>query len=190
MADAVSLQGKQQGAMSTLSLLLLFLLSITSFAFGSLYFEAQHKVKLLSAEVKQLQSSQVLLMVADEQAEVVAKWMQNNPHFVQPAIDKAKQGGSQALAIGPGGTERPPIIPNTVSKAQVGDNPKVAPVPVKAIAREADVVENHKKRPLKEKPVNQVPVRPKSAVTLEETDDGVKLISLPHGGVRVTTRDP
>lgn len=216
----------QRGAMSTLSLLLTFLLSITTFTFGSLYFEQVHKVKSLSAEVKQLKQSQVLLMVPDEQAEAMANWMANNPHFVQSFVDKAKQGESTVLPIGPGIQQKQSdqektkglMMPDagSASKSELEPKPKpkhkqapessnrltpakVNPASSGALAKMTSTA-NASPEPLAER--EAVPEHaglikfsskeraPKKAVTLTETAEGVKLISLPHGGIRVTTREP
>ncbi|ABZ76036.1 conserved hypothetical protein [Shewanella halifaxensis HAW-EB4] len=226
----------QRGEMNTLSLLLLFLLSIASFTFGSLYFESQHKNKLLSSEVQKLKNSQVLLMVPDEQAEVMANWMANNPHFVQSFVDKAKQGEATVLPIGPGAhqgeqSQLPLTSHNGDESASVNTSEKViqgalvkppegkqalratlntAPAE-KVTIKKSEPVENeasNDKSSLAEPSAQIEPSAQKEAsdikqngnhnakskviktVTVIEGDDGVKLISLPHGGIRVTTREP
>ncbi|MCG9729287.1 hypothetical protein L1D44_05435 [Shewanella sp. Isolate13] len=216
----------QRGGMSTLSLLLMFLLSVTTFVFGSLYFEQVHKVKSLSAEVKQLKQSQVLLMVPDDQAEVMANWMANNPHFVQSFVDKAKQGESTVLPIGPG-IEQKPLNQELRTKAnglmtpgsgQAQEHKQESETPNKLIATHVNSAsseelppnstakqeliapsKNNKvtstATPEQEKTTSKVDLNmsnrhPQKQITLTETAEGVKLISLPHGGIRVTTREP
>ncbi|GIU36226.1 hypothetical protein L2719_19505 [Shewanella schlegeliana] len=217
---------QQRGAMNTLSLLVMFLLSIATFTFGSLYFEQLHKIKSLSAEVKQLKDSQVLLMVPDEQAEVMANWMANNPHFVQSFVDKAKQGESTVLPIGPGIQQTPTnqsqsakgnhlqmsdssdeLDPESEpeSRAQLS-GAKVNSAPTGTLSQKSTIhksqsepMQNNKamtnSKPEQTKSISKVVTNtsnrlPQKSVTLTETADGVKLISLPHGGIRVTTREP
>ncbi|WP_299807146.1 hypothetical protein [uncultured Shewanella sp.] len=230
MAKAVMRQSDilQRGEINTLSLLLLFLLSIASFTFGSLYFESQHKNKLLSSEVQKLKSSQVLLMVPDEQAEVMAIWMAENPHFVSTFVDKATQGESTVLPIGPGAmlqslgqsaSSQPSEL--IVEKLKSESVSRQEAIKVKALSEKdneqasngatakteqqqtvallqepyiaAELMdkteERHSPSQVKDTAFSGKRVA-KQAVTLSESADGVKLISLPHGGIRVTTREP
>ena len=194
----------QRGEVNTLSLLLMFLLSIASFTFGSLYFESQHKNKLLTNEVQKLQSSQILLMVPDEQAEVMANWMAENPHFVQSFVDKALQGESTVLPIGPGVTQATQVKQLTQATKVKPETP-AQPTSHLDETRSVNKTLKHKAetsdKPLAiQQGVNRAlntelvkhndMSRQASAVTVLESDDGVKLISLPHGGIRVTTREP
>ncbi|MGS0682896.1 hypothetical protein ACVBIL_17290 [Shewanella sp. 125m-7] len=196
---------QQRGEMNTLSLLILFLLSIASFTFGSLYFESQHKNKLLSSEVQKLKNSQVLLMVPDEQAEVMANWMAENPHFVQSFVDKAKQGESTVLPIGPGinqAEQAQTQRPKTQRPYMSTDVQQVSNKTVSASSVEKERL-NNQSQLAESATKNKVGVannnnnntsannlqQPKS-VKVNEREDGVKLISLPHGGIRVTTREP
>ncbi|MCL1050679.1 hypothetical protein L2755_13760 [Shewanella abyssi] len=95
-----------KGAVNTVSLLLIFLLSIAAFSLGSLYFELRYKHQLLVAEVAQLKDSQILFMVPDEQAEVMANWMAENPVFVQSFIARARKGEITTMPIGDGSVEQ------------------------------------------------------------------------------------
>ncbi|GIU09976.1 MULTISPECIES: hypothetical protein [unclassified Shewanella] len=228
MAKALLKQSSilQRGEINTLSLLLMFLLSIASFTFGSLYFEAKHKNKLLSSEVQKLKNSQVLLMVPDEQAEVMANWMAENPDFVSSFVDKAKQGESTVLPIGPGAqqsssqsvsskssgladdeqqkqsvTQQKPVKPvsekeQEQEKSSNGVIAKTEQKHTAAILSELDrdavltVTDEERSNAakMKDSAFNSTRVV-KQAVMLNESPDGVKLISLPHGGIRVTTRE-
>ncbi len=174
----------QRGEINTLSLLLMFLLSIASFTFGSLYFESQHKNKLLSSEVQKLKNSQVLLMVPDKQAEVMAKWMAENPHFVSSFVDKAKQGESTVLPIGPGALQQSSGRSVSLQSSDlVAGERKAASISLQQPKKIKPILEQQ------QTPKSTAPA-PKQSITLSESADGVKLISLPHGGIRVTTREP
>ena len=195
----------QRGASNTLLLLAIFLLSVTAFSFGSLYFDSQHKVKVLTAEVNELTKSQVLLMVPDEQAAVMANWMANNPEFVQGFVDKARKGEATVLPIGPGAARE--VVDSKALNQQKAQHAAQSSAPVaregyfngseqaidKLVESEADdlkpstVSKDIKSQIAANDAVNQHPAQ---AVTVLESDDGVKLIRLPHGGVRVTTREP
>ena len=226
MAKALLKQSSilQRGEINTLSLLLMFLLSIASFTFGSLYFEAQHKNKLLSSEVQKLKNSQVLLMVPDEQAELMANWMAENPDFVSSFVEKAKQGESTVLPLGPGAqqpssqsvssksrgladdeqqkqsvTQQKPVKPVSTKEQEKrlnGASAKTEQKHTAAILSELDrdavltVTDEERSNAakMKDSAFNSTRVV-KQAVMLNESPDGVKLISLPHGGIRVTTRE-
>ncbi|MCK8043325.1 hypothetical protein MSG37_00360 [Shewanella sp. 1CM18E] len=208
----------QRGEINTLSLLAIFLLSVTAVSFGSLYFDSQHKNKLLTAEVAELKNSQVLLMVPDEQAAVMADWMANNPQFVQSFVEKARKGESTVLPIGPGvgnnsanissvtepnnhaaqayaqrqtqpqkqvrqQVEEQTVLPSNLSEQKVPQPNTNLAKPYSEKASTVSVESNAVIKNAKHEP-------PSKAVTVEESEDGVKLIRLPHGGVRVTTREP
>lgn len=215
---------QQRGEINTLVLLLMFLLSIASFTFGSLYFESLHKNKLLTNEVQNLKNSQVLLMVPDEQAEVMANWMAENPHFVRSFVDNAKQGESTILPIGPGaqqqsssqavslkssdlvvdeskaesGSRQEPVKVNSLLEPEQKKAPNnvIANAEQQAVVSERDITAGLSDKPEERNTPSNMNAAfsskrvPKHAVTLTETPDGVKLISLPHGGIRVTTREP
>ncbi|MCL1139613.1 hypothetical protein [Shewanella pneumatophori] len=208
----------QRGEINTFSLLTIFLLSVTAVSFGSLYFDSQHKNKLLSAEVTELKNSQVLLMVPDEQAAVMADWMANNPQFVQSFVEKARKGESTVLPIGPGvsknsannsgATERNNHAAQASSQRQAQPKKQAQEqvedqVVLQSKLSNQEVLQPNTNvaKPNTEK-VSTVSVKsnaglrnvrqdePSKAVTVVESEDGVKLIRLPHGGVRVTTREP
>ncbi|MEZ9596473.1 hypothetical protein AB4298_17750 [Shewanella sp. 10N.261.52.F9] len=203
---------RQRGAVNTFSLLIMFLLSISCFTFGSLYFESSHKNKLLSAEVDKLKDSQVLLMVPDEQAEVMANWMANNPDFVQSFIEKARQGETTLLPIGPGVEQPVSHIGNsqqasieqavdqkaakTLNKSKTMEQDYAQETERSAAIKPLEVKPSQEKAGVSNKASNALQAKTQStepvtkAVTLTETDDGVKMIRLPHGGVLITTREP
>jgi hypothetical protein len=240
-----------KGAVNTVSLLLMFLLSVAVFTFGSLYFELRYKHQLLVDEVAQLKDSQILFMVPDEQAEVMAKWMADNPVVVQSFAERARKGEITTMPIGDGSVELDigAVAVNT-AKVQVSllDMAKqiVPAVTANANSESVDesrkVVTNMETDSAANLPVSNVAVTEASAeikalpvlvntavaadsatvkingsppqlvsneannseaeVMLDDamltipakaqmvtvTEDGVKLISLPHGGIRITTR--
>ncbi|WP_028768707.1 hypothetical protein [Shewanella fidelis] len=195
----------QCGASNTQLLLAIFLLSVTTFSFGALYFDSQHKVKVLTAEVNELTKSQVLLMVPDEQAAVMANWMANNPEFVQGFVDKARKGEATVLPIGPGAARE--VVDSKTLNQQKAQHAAQPSSPVaregysngyeQAIDKFAESEPDELKPSTASKVItSQIAVNdavnqhPAQAVTVLESDDGVKVIRLPHGGVRVTTREP
>ncbi len=121
----------------------LFVATVLSLVFGSLYLESRYKLALLKDEVHRLQQSQVLLMVPDEQAAVIADWLEQHPKQTHALIDMFSQ------------------------------------TPVKETSND------HK--PVKVRDISRTPE--KNSVIVSETEDGVKVIKLPHGGIRVTTRE-
>ncbi|QQX81784.1 hypothetical protein JK628_08105 [Shewanella sp. KX20019] len=256
-----------KGAVNTVSLLLIFLLSIAAFTLGSLYFELKYKHQLLVEEVAELKGSQILFMVPDEQAEVMANWMAENPVFVQSFAERARKGEITTMPVGDGSVEQDIVkqavqtVTADANSEQAGDNQKVATdlassietaaasVPVskvpatKALATieltgdalnesatpvNAAVTMNSKpSAPASNEESNEAtsavldaaavatPVKaqmlsvaanevnnetatvvldaaavaiPVKAQMLTVSEDGVKLISLPHGGIRITTR--
>ncbi len=116
----------------------------------------------LQAEVTELKASQVMLMVPDDQAQQLSDWLGRNPEQVDELLEMARDKESLSVEI-EGAT-------NADSRAAVAET--VTPA--------------------------QTPLRPEAAlqqpsaqgVTVESVNDqGIKIIRLPHGGIRVTTRD-
>jgi hypothetical protein len=124
--------------------LCLFLMSILCLVLGSLYLDARNKMTLLNEEVSQLKQSQVLLMVPDDQAVVIADWLEKHPKQTNALIDM------------------------------------FATAPIKEGLQVEDEAVKFKPTPQQHE---------KNSVLVSETEDGVKVIKLPHGGIRVTTRD-
>lgn len=151
---------KQQ--ISTTTMLWLFLLIISSIVTGALYFDMRHKNSLLEAKIAELENSQVLLMVPEEQAQTFAQWMAANPKVTQSIIGQAQPGSQVRIEMGLLGDargSRSPIM--TPQASDAADH-----LPIKS-DRTAHSQTNE----------------------LSESEDGVKVIALPHGGIRVTTRD-
>ncbi|MEZ9822050.1 hypothetical protein AB4238_15730 [Shewanella sp. 10N.286.45.A1] len=226
-----------RGAVNTVSLLVMFLLSIAAFVLGSLYFELRYKNQLLQDEVAELKESQILFMVPDEQAEVMANWMADNPVFVQSFVARARAGELTLMPIGDGSVEQ--LIQNSITQSNqsapensttVGksiDNTVLEPSTIESAKLKAVATENRSLHENDSPSVDAVHVtakidgqelaenaddkQPKESYTAAEqasnglapqtiyslpdkakmlnvTEEGVKLISLPHGGIRITTR--
>ncbi|GIU46113.1 membrane anchored protein in chemotaxis locus [Shewanella algidipiscicola] len=150
---------------STTLLLWLFLLTMSTVVTGALYFDMRHKNSLLEAQITELENSQVLLMVPEEQAQPLADWMAANPKVTQSIIDQAKPGSQVRVEMG--GAAPPSHLDNNV-KALTMPPPNTTAVHG---SENSDVV---------------IKIQ---ADELPESKDGVKVITLPHGGIRVTTRD-
>ncbi|MCL1057858.1 hypothetical protein L2729_07555 [Shewanella gelidimarina] len=216
-----------KGAVNTVSLLLIFLLSIAVFTLGSLYLELRYKHQLLVGEVAELKNSQILFMVPDEQADVMAQWMANNPTFVQSYAERARKGEITTMPLGDGRTESvarlESVEPDTdaitinTATAQLGavniaeqmiqkvtantigerasDSDRLATnmtkdpaaADIKGTSLPLATIDANRKgaEVILDAPQLTPPVKAKR-VTINE--DGVKLISLPHGGIRITTR--
>jgi len=198
--------------MSTFSILIIFLLSIGVFVTTSLYFDVRHKNTFLLSEVERLQSSQVLLMVPDEQAEVVAKWMAEHPEATQALLSHAKPQQEVKVTVGPGVEvseaqahktsqdksrdtaqlgQDDIVVPSNIARTsdqQVdkrltdGSSPDEA-MDLSSLSSETPPNITEADGSKLEKELVEVPL------TISENEDGVKVISLPHGGIRVTTRE-
>ena len=97
---------KSKGESNTFSIVVILLLSVAVFTLTSLYLEIRHKNELLVLEVERLEGTQVLLMVPDEQAEVVAKWMSDNPEATKAMLTQAKPQQEVKVSFGPGNEEQ------------------------------------------------------------------------------------
>ncbi|MPY24881.1 hypothetical protein [Shewanella sp. YLB-07] len=209
---------KSQRKLSTSSLLIIFLLTLAVFVSSFLYLDIRHKNELLLLEVERLQQSQVLLMVPDEQAQALATWMAQHPEATQALLSQVKQGEKVTLEVGPGVNSTEAQADSPVASQRVladEDNtqfsvPKsleqvpLAQSPSGLRAKSSDGT--HKQPPEQveqaisliandlslddfgETLSNAADTLPKGA-TLSVDEDGVKVISLPHGGIRVTTRE-
>lgn len=150
---------------STTILLWLFLLTMSTVVTGALYFDMRHKNSLLEAQIAELENSQVLLMVPEEQAQPLADWMAANPKVTQSIIQQAKPGSQVRVEMGASGLQSP--VDN-------GFNASTVLLPNTTAAHRSE---------------NSDGVIKTQADELSEGKDGVKVITLPHGGIRVTTRD-
>jgi len=165
---------------STFSILIICLLAMGFFVTTSLYFDVRHKNTLLLKEIERLQSSQVLLMVPDEQAEIVAKWMAEHPQATAALLQHAKPQQEVKVTVGPG-VEIAESRAHTMSQKEAQTAALMGPDDI-VVPLDTEEVKNDVEGGKAEKELVVVPL------VISENEDGVKLISLPHGGIRVTTR--
>ena len=138
--------------------LALFLFFILLILVTALYWDLRQKNRQLSEQVIQLESSQVLLMVPDEQAAIIADWMSRHPQQTASLLDvikpKVASGIDVTTAVSPHTQTSQTLVSGEVIKA-------------------GDVADT------------EIPQQ----VPETELENGVKVIRLPHGGIRVTTRE-
>lgn len=168
---------KNQAPMSTNIVLIMLLMGIVILCLSALSLDYRHKNSLLRADVTRLESSQVLLMVPDGQAEAIATWLASHPEQTQLMLQAASDG-HEAMTIGPA-----PIVKNAVPsllekhtsevEAGMGSSTQEFSVPKQLQIPDAKLKQ----------------AEPNNAIVITENVDGVKVISLPNGGIRVTTRE-
>ncbi|MFV7666746.1 membrane anchored protein in chemotaxis locus [Shewanella algae] len=141
--------------------LALFLFLVALVVVAALYWDLRQKNRQLSEKVAQLESSQVLLMVPDEQAAIIADWMSSHPQQTASLLDVI----------------RPKVTSGTEPEAQTSTKLSVSPGD---ISPERTRGEAGATVPL--------PAQTEDA-RVTELENGVKVIRLPHGGIRVTTRE-
>ncbi|BCV48774.1 membrane anchored protein in chemotaxis locus [Shewanella algae] len=141
--------------------LALFLFLVALVVVAALYWDLRQKNRQLSEKVAQLESSQVLLMVPDEQAAIIADWMSRHPQQTASLLDVI----------------RPKVTSGTGPEAPTSAN---LSVPSGDISPERPPGEAGAAVPL---PAQTEDTR------VTELENGVKVIRLPHGGIRVTTRE-
>lgn len=142
--------------MSTNVVLIMVLMVITIICLGALSLDYRHKIKLLHEDVQRLESTQVLLMVPDEQAEAIATWLATHPDQTQAMLKLASPGEQKAVTVDLNAE------PSSINLA----------LPPKSTEPSTGKVNT-----------DVVPA------VVSENADGVKVISLPNGGIRVTTRE-
>ncbi|GAB1072150.1 hypothetical protein AYI83_13355 [Shewanella algae] len=141
--------------------LALFLFLVALVVVAALYWDLRQKNRQLSEKVAQLESSQVLLMVPDEQAAIIADWMSRHPQQTASLLDVI----------------RPKVTSGTEPEAPTSTKLSVSPGD---ISPERTQGEAGATVPL--------PAQTEDA-RVTELENGVKVIRLPHGGIRVTTRE-
>ncbi|QYJ85028.1 hypothetical protein K0I73_12410 [Shewanella mesophila] len=184
--------------------LVLFLLLISTIVAGSLYLDMRHKNSLLEARIDQLEKSQVLLMVSDDQAQALADWMAKNPEVTQTLIKQAKPGVQTSVEIGPGVVSNEiqieshadenlnVSISSDINRATSDDKQNVNDIVIPMRASVSDDVVDSAQIDQSDLAADGLKVDEHSkieVIKLSEDKDGVKVISLPHGGIRVTTRE-
>ncbi|MFQ6370342.1 hypothetical protein [Shewanella sp. YIC-542] len=142
----------------------LFLLLLLLVVLSALSWQFYQKNQALQQQVLQLQDAQVVLMVPDEQAATIADWMVAHPEQTAALLDVVKpaQTGEKSLQQ----------VLDEQQRHEGKTPPQQANRPVAADGKSLSVPES-----------------PNAPVMVEQLQDGVKVIRLPHGGIRVTTRD-
>ncbi|MGX2963635.1 membrane anchored protein in chemotaxis locus [Shewanella sp. FeAMO] len=141
--------------------LALFLFLVALVVVAALYWDLRQKNRQLSEKVAQLESSQVLLMVPDEQAAIIADWMSRHPQQTASLLDVI----------------RPKVTSGTGPEAPTSANLSVPPGDISPERTPGEVGA-------------AVPLPAQTEDTrVTELENGVKVIRLPHGGIRVTTRE-
>lgn len=170
--------------MSTNSVLIILLMAIAILCLGALSLDYRHRNSLLREDIKRLESTQVLLMVPDEQAEAIATWLASHPDQTKAMLQLAAPGEQKAVAIGPESTQIsvPPLLgKQSAAMDTAKDKANQQPlVPTLLQTPEAEV--KAATSPIESNKAQMLPV------VISENADGVKVISLPNGGIRVTTR--
>ncbi|MDL2195625.1 membrane anchored protein in chemotaxis locus [Shewanella algae] len=141
--------------------LALFLFLVALVVVAALYWDLRQKNRQLSEKVAQLESSQVLLMVPDEQAAIIADWMSRHPQQTASLLDVI----------------RPKVTSGTEPEAQTSTKLSVPP---------GDI--SPERTPGEAGATALLPAQIEDA-RVTELENGVKVIRLPHGGIRVTTRE-
>ena len=158
---------------STNVVLIMVLMGIAIVCLGALSLDYHRKISLLRDEVKRLESTQVLLMVPDEQAEAIATWLASHPDQTKAMLKLASPGEQKAVTLGP----------ETLTAPE--DN--IPPLLDKSLDKSSE--QNQTQTPLMPEQSNTINSTGTVPVIISENADGVKIISLPNGGIRVTTRE-
>lgn len=166
---------------STNVVLIMVLMGIAIVCLGALSLDYYRKISLLRDEVKRLESTQVLLMVPDEQAEAIATWLASHPDQTKAMLKLASPGEQKAVTLGPETLTAPEDnIPPLLDKSL--DKPLD-----KSLDKSSE--QNQTQTPLMPEQSNTTNSTGTVPVIISENADGVKIISLPNGGIRVTTRE-
>ncbi|MCB2381963.1 membrane anchored protein in chemotaxis locus [Shewanella baltica] len=171
--------------MSTNSVLIILLMAIAILCLGALSLDYRHKNSLLREDIKRLESTQVLLMVPDEQAEAIATWLASHPDQTKAMLQFAAPGEQKAVAIGPEPTQIgiPPLLgKQSAAMDTAKDNANQQPLVPPTLLQTPEAEVKAATSPMEPKNAQMLPV------VISENADGVKVISLPNGGIRVTTR--
>lgn len=159
--------------MSTNVVLMFVLMGIAIVSLGALALDYRNKVRLLEDAVTRLESSQILLMVPDAQADAIAGWLISHPEQTQALLTSAKPGQQNTVTLAPQQVTAP--LSNDII---TGQNKAELSREMLEPAGQA-----HPKLPSKGMGKADV----SSVISVDA--DGVKVIRLPSGGIRVTTRE-
>ncbi|MBV7314814.1 hypothetical protein [Shewanella sp. NIFS-20-20] len=172
----------------------------------------------LAQEVQQLKASQTLIVVGDEQAQDFADWLTANPQQldellassqqlpaearrdanhsllagdsarIHPLTEQAMLAGEQQDTVGANDPRAAQLLaadtPELTQQAQGHTQADITTLKTIEAARDdgAVVARNPLRQPIA---ASQLPTQP---VVMSQDEQGVKVILLPHGGIRVTTR--
>ncbi len=170
-------------------MLVFVLMAIAIISLAALSLDYSYKISLLREDVKRLESSQVLLMVPDEQAKPIADWLASHPDQTKALLKLATPGEPKQITLGPESEPNsavPPLLEkNTKSAdpASLSQTPNTGQIlsPL-APKTSADPSSNFQVTDT----IGQTAEQP---IIISESADGVKVISLPNGGIRITTRE-
>lgn len=193
-----------KGISTSIALFMLFM-AIAIFCLGGISIDLWQKNRQLKADVQQLQSTQVLLMVPDEQAQSIANWLTEHPEQMKAMLTLKAPGEQKSVVIGPGAAQMPDDgiassttadVPATLRRTSTAET---TPEPAQLSPLiEIDNTELENKANANESIQNLTPNATLGStaramtplpVVISENADGVKVISLPNGGIRVTTRE-
>lgn len=167
--------------LSTNVVLIMVLMSIAIVCLGALSFDYHRKILKLRSDVKRLESTQIMLMVPDEQAQAIADWLASHPEQTKAMLKMAEPGVQTAVTLGPQAAFSSAEVPSLLDRASNGNakaQAQMDSVPDALRSETAPSVSRDSVQPLDNAPV-----------VISENADGVKVISLPNGGIRVTTRE-
>lgn len=149
--------------------LTIFLLSIAVLLFATLTWQYFDKSRQLAAQVEQLKTSQIMLMVPEQHAAAIAQWMEQHPQQTASLLEVVK-----------------PVVEGKLTQPE-------------ALARQQDAgrgVSNAPSaglapQPLTEKMqnVSEEPSTPRQEPQASSLPNGVTVAPTAHGGVIITTRD-
>jgi hypothetical protein len=184
---------KPAAKLGTFTVLSLSLLTVCTLCLALLCLSLQQKNSALSAEVKRLSASQILLMVPEEQAKPIADWLATHPDETQSLLDRVHPSAGQMPLVKVDGTKLTQdsaldALSRQRAEATAGDAPVNALLPMVLDHESLQLgPDQEMSAEMHEDPaLNLATTHP---VIQTENKQGIKVIVLPHGGIRVTTRD-
>lgn len=147
--------------------LAVFLLSIAVFALATVAWTFFDKSRKLQRQVTNLQASQVMLMVPEEQAATIASWMQQHPQQTASLLDAVK-----------------PVAEGTMTQQQALRAEQQQPLNNRLQSGEASSLKPKTNKQQGDATPIQQDAKPKAS-----NIDGMTVVPTEHGGVIITTRD-
>lgn len=149
--------------------LTIFLLSIAVLLFATLTWQYFDKSRQLAAQVETLQASQVMLMVPEQHAAAIARWMEQHPQQTASLLEVIKPVAEGQLT------------PQQALELQQASGKQDAKASLAGIAPQ----------PLTQKMqnVSEAPAKPQSEPQASRQQNGINVVPTQHGGVIITTRD-